>query len=223
MASAPGQGTGIYALMSSIRLPLTGPGWNLISYPIRTTQTVMQALLSISGYYTTVYGYEADDLDDPWKVYDVTAPEWVNDLATLEFGKGYWINVSQAISLYLSNATALIPANIALASPPDTFYGQVLGNATFTPVAGMTVEAHIRGAMCGRGITRLWEGQIVYVVDVHANDGILSNCGNPGDTVTFFVAGRSMAPTAAWDNTQLNEVTLTPAFPVYLPLVLRAK
>ena len=115
------------------------------------------------------------------------------------------------------------PENVALASPPDTFYGQVIGDATFTPIAGMTVEARIKGAVCGHSTTRLWEGQIVYVVDVFANDGILSNCGNLGDTVTFFVAGQPMAPTAIWDNAQLNEVTLTPASLVYLPLILKAK
>ncbi|MBN2003389.1 MAG: hypothetical protein JXA21_08545, partial [Anaerolineae bacterium] len=126
---------------------------------------------------------------------------------------------------FLSNATALTlaPEAIALASPPDTFYGRVTGNATFTPAAGMPVEARIRGAVCGHDLTRAWEGEVVYVVDVHANDGILSNCGNPGDMVVFYVAGRPMVPTAVWDNMQLNELTLAPAFPVYLPLVLRAK
>ncbi|MBN2389765.1 MAG: hypothetical protein JXR84_03515 [Anaerolineae bacterium] len=227
MASAPSQGTGIYALMAGVQTVLSGPGWNLMAYSVRGAQPVTQALLSISGYYTTVYGYEADDPDDPWKVYDVVAPEWVNDLTTLEFNHGYWINVSQTITLYLSNATALmasmLPEDSTLASPPDTFYGLLLGNTTFTPDVDMTVEARIKGTVCGRGITRAWEGQVVYVVDVFANDGVTSNCGNLGDTVMFFVAGQPMVPTAVWDNRQLNEITLKPAACVYLPLVLRVK
>jgi len=231
MASAHSQGPGIYALMASVRLALYGPGWNLFSYPLRYSQTVTQALLSISGYYTTVYGYEANDPTDPWKVYDVTVPEQfrplVNDLVQLEFAKGYWINVSDTITLYLSNPTILPAAlslqNIPPAAPPDTFYGWVLGDGTFTPSAGMTVEARIKGAVCGHSVTQAQDGQVVYVVDVHAYNGFTSQCGNLGDTITFFVDGQAMAPTAIWDNMQINQMTLRPTFHVYLPLVLREK
>jgi len=41
-----------------------------------------------------VYGYAAADEADPWKVYDINVPGWVNDLTALEYGQGYWINVA---------------------------------------------------------------------------------------------------------------------------------
>ena len=64
-----------------------------------TTRPVTDALISIVGFYTTVYSYRPADAQDPWKLYDVTVPDWVNDLRTLEFGRGYWINVSKPITL----------------------------------------------------------------------------------------------------------------------------
>jgi len=223
MASAPGQGTGIYALMASIRLPLTGPGWNLIAYPVRATQPVTQALLSISDYYTTVYGYEADDLDDPWKVYDVIAPEWVNDLATLAFGKGYWINVSQAISLYLSSGTmalepGLLQATIPL--PPATFYGALGASDTWTPTAGMLVTAWIDGTLCGQTNTREIDGYVVYAVNVFADD-YHTGCGASDKLVSFQADGHAMMPAVPWDDRQVWQVFLHPGWRIYLPLVLK--
>ncbi len=56
MASARVQGPGVYALMSSIEIPLYGPGWDIFGYPILETRPVTEALISISGFYTTVHG-----------------------------------------------------------------------------------------------------------------------------------------------------------------------
>ena len=92
--------------MASIEIPLSSPGWNSFAYPVQGTRAVTEALLSISGTYSTVYGYEAADADDPWKVYDVTAPAWVNDLETLAFGQAYWINISEPVTLYLKGSAA---------------------------------------------------------------------------------------------------------------------
>ncbi len=55
---------------------------------------ISEALQSINGHYATVYGYEATDTTVPWKVYDVSVPNWVNDLDQLRYEQGYWINVS---------------------------------------------------------------------------------------------------------------------------------
>ncbi|MBN1137194.1 MAG: hypothetical protein JXM73_11445, partial [Anaerolineae bacterium] len=108
------------------------------------------------------------------------------------------------------------------ASPPDTYYGPVQGNATFTPEIGMEVEARIGGVLCGQGVTRDYGGQIVYVVDVMADDGVAhAGCGQVGRRITFVVASWRMMPVGVWDNSQLDEVTLSPASAVYLPLVVR--
>ena len=44
----------------------------------RPTPRVVDALRSISGAYTTVYGYDSANPSDPWQVYDTRAPEWAN-------------------------------------------------------------------------------------------------------------------------------------------------
>ena len=225
LATAPSQGVGVYALMSSIQIPLETPGWNLFSYPA-PTRPVTQALLSISGYYTTVYGHEPTDTADPWKVYDVTVPPFVNDLTALEFNHAYWINISQAITLHVSggptpafNPTTLPP------SPPATFYGAVLSGPGFTPTPGMVVSAWINGVPCGQGQTLTFAAQVVYVVDVFAEDtpGGNSGCGAPGRTVTFRVGSQPMATTAPWDNSQVWNLPLIPDTQrrVYLPVIRR--
>jgi hypothetical protein len=234
VASAPIQGAGLYALMSSIEISLHGPGWNNFAYPVQGTRPVTEALLSISGYYTTVYGYDATDLDDPWKVwkvYDVTAPTWVNDLHTLEFGRGYWINVSEAITLLLKGAsdvtfqqvqdvTLTTASNIP--SPPATCYGEVLDGPGFEATIGLPVTAWIDGNLCGRSWTREVGDQIVHTVSVFAEAPAgRVGCGMLGRTVTFKVGSQTMRPTAVWDNSGVWKLALGSGFRVYLPLVIK--
>jgi hypothetical protein len=231
LASAPSQGEGVYALMASVKIPLYGPGWNLFAYSVHATQPVSAALLSIQGYYTTVYGYEPTDTTDPWKVYDTSVPTYVNDLETLEFGKGYWINVSQAITLHLASSVFPMAADeldtVTMPLPPATFYGVVLPGPGFAPAPGMEVTAWINGHLCGQAETMAVGEQVVYAVNVLAegddeNDrGTAAGCGAPGREVTFVVDSQLMVPRSAWDISQLWEVTLQPGWPVYLPLVVK--
>ena len=233
LASAPSQGEGVYALMASVKIPLYGPGWNLFAYSVHATQPVSQALLSIQGYYTTVYGYEPTDATDPWKVYDTSVTTYVNDLEVLEFGNGYWINASQAITLHLASGVSPMAADdlnldaVTLPLPPDTFYGAVLAGSGFAPTSGMTVTAWIDGHLCGRAETMAVGGQVVYAVNVLAEGdgeddrGTAAGCGAPGREVTFVVGSRLMVPRIAWDISRLWEVTLQPGWPVYLPLIVR--
>jgi hypothetical protein len=226
LATAPSQGVGVYALMASVQVPLYAPGWNLFAYPLLQSQAVTQALASINGYYSHVYGYYAEDTADPWKLYWVNAPitlPVVNDLLTLDFGRGYWISTTQAITIYLNpTPSALAPeTTLALpASPPDTFFGAVMGDVDFTPVAGQIVQAYVSGALCGQGQTQALNGQVVYVIDVLAKDGAHPDCGQMGRWVTFTVDGRRMNA-ALWDNALPTELTLAPAKMVYLPVVRR--
>ena len=170
LASAAVQGPGVYALMSALEIPLYGPGWNLFAYPVQGTRPVTEALISVSGYYTTVYGYEPTDTADPWRIYDVTVPDWVNDLHELQFGRGYWINTTQAITLRLRGASAAQTAQaIDMTGPPATFYGAVLPGPGFTPAAGMRVKARVGDAVCGQAVTKNIGGQIVYTVKVSAD------------------------------------------------------
>jgi hypothetical protein len=77
-------------------------GWNLIGYPAARPRPVKDVLASISGKYTLVYGYDGNDLADPWEKYD-PAYSVGNDLTMLQPGRAYWINMKDP-------ATLVIPA-----------------------------------------------------------------------------------------------------------------
>jgi hypothetical protein len=87
---------------STTNIPLC-VGQNLISYTGNQAKPVTDALSSISGKYEKIYGYQANDTSDPWKIYDPSAPPYVNDLTTIEPGFGYWINVNENCTLIVNN------------------------------------------------------------------------------------------------------------------------
>jgi len=217
-ASARLRGSGLYALLTSFRVPLYAPGWNLFSYPVRSSQPVAEALVSVSGVYSTVYGFEATDATDPWKVYDVSAPDYVNDLAELEFGHGYWISVTQAISIHFGSALDVGGAWAASHFPPQvpaTYYGEVRGGAPGEPV-----QAWVGDSLCGQGHTLQVDGTVVYTINVMAATGASAGCGEPGRRITFRVGSQRMSPTVAWNDSRLWHVPLSPssAYQLYLPL-----
>jgi hypothetical protein len=218
LVSAYSQGPGVYALMASAQIPLTQIGWNLISYPFHDPQSPASALASILGSYTLVYGYDAEDAPDPWKVYapDPGVPGWVNDLEWMEFGHGYWVQATQVITIYMSAPTMLEAPAVPL--PPATFYGTVQEGMNFAPVAGQTVLARIGSQVCGQGVTRLEGGQVVYVVKV-AGEGEVSGCGVTGRPVSFEVGGKRMSTVGEWDNSRLWLLNLDPTHRLFLPLV----
>jgi hypothetical protein len=213
-------GPGLFALMTSVDLQLSGPGWNLIAYPVRGKQPVADALVSIAGAYSIVYGYEPGDAPDPWRVFAPGAPPWVSDLQSLEFGKGYWINATEAITLYLpinlQRAATAEGSSPSLPSPPATYYG-------FAPAAGLTVQARVNGALCGQAQTvdRTINGQpratfVIKVRGARADAG----CGAPGARVHVSVLDGSRelaAYTAPWDNTVVRQLAQERLF-LYLPL-----
>jgi hypothetical protein len=226
LATAPSQGEGIYALMATIEIPLYGPGWNLIGYPVREARPVADALQSIEGAYLLVQGYEPADGWTPWRTFNPIAPDWFNDLETLEFGHGYWIWVREDITLYLSGAQAEATAASVphLPPPPASYYGPLLSSATFDPAPGMTVTALVGGQPCGQAQALEIDGQAVYAVDV-ADERQQAGCGAPGKQVTFRVGPNDMDTAVAWDSTWVDELALNPAAEggqrLYLPLVLR--
>ncbi len=208
-ASAQCVGSGLYALMSSLEIPIPSVGWNLISYPVQETREVTDALKSIEGYYGLVYGYDAADTGDPWKVYKPNSvPPWVNDLHTMEFGHGYWISVTEPITWMLEGGSdTRAPQSANLMGPPATYYGVVSSTAPFVPVAGMTVSAYVDGALCGRGETLSVGGDIVYSVNVGYTP-VGGMCGVSGQVVTFQVESVMMSATAEWNNHDVWQVPL---------------
>ena len=204
VAVAPTQGAGLYALLSSIEIPLYGPGWNPIIYPAQGSKLVAEALASINDSYGIVYGTVLTETADPWKVYAVNVPMWVNDLATLDFGKTYWISVTQAITLQVTGNGAARPSNVEnLPSPPMTVYG--------TAAVSGTVTAWINGVQCGQGQTQMDNGQIVYTLNIQPDaPGGKLGCGAAGRSVTFKVGSQTMRTTIGWDIDRVRNAPLTP-------------
>lgn len=206
-------------------IPLYGPGWNMFGYPLATAQPVPDALASIDGYYQTVYGYEADDAVDPWKVYDVDVPSWVNDLDELVFGHGYWITVTQDLTLNFGATVAglAFQAGPAMPAPPATYYGLVQPGPGTTPAPGLPVEAWVGDSLCGQGETLILDEGIGYTVNVAAEDASMPGCGVSGRAVAFRIAGQEMAPVPGWNNNRVWEVDLAlrARWRLHLPLVAR--
>ncbi|MCX6032111.1 MAG: VCBS repeat-containing protein [Chloroflexi bacterium] len=224
-ASAPLPGPGVYALLVSAEMPLPRPGWNDFGYTLQETQPVTVALRSIAGYYTTVYSYDSTGPNgDYWKMYSVGVPDWVNDLRQLEYGHAYWIQVTTAITLCLSEGSDATAAGfVSLPDPPATYYGSVAAGRDFAPAAGMPVRAYVNGRLCGRGETQRVDGQIVYVVDVDAGGGGTGGCGASGSRVEFEVGAQHMDANAPWDNDHVHRLVLGPASSQrlhYLPMIL---
>ncbi|MCP4537492.1 MAG: hypothetical protein GY832_10130 [Chloroflexi bacterium] len=210
--SALSRGAGLYALMSSLEIPMPVAGWNMIAYPVQETRTVTDVLKSIEGYYGLVYGYDPADAGAPWKVYKPNSvPPWVNDLHEMEFGKGYWISATQPITWEVKGGSdARAPQSANNMGPPATYYGVVSPSATFVPVAGMTVSVYVEGKLCGRGETLSVGGDIVYSVKVGYTPAG-GACGDLGQIVTFRVGSTMMSTTAEWNNNDVWELPLSPA------------
>jgi hypothetical protein len=106
--------------------------------------------------------------------------------------------------------------------PPATYYGVVEGNDTFTPTADMPVVARVDGQVCSEGRTQEVDGQVIYVVDVPAEEpGYAAGCGALGRSITFEVGEQQLSTTVPWNNEQPQELTLQNQTQLYLPLVSR--
>ncbi len=68
-------------------------GWNLVSFPKMSPQSVAESLDSIID--TVILVYADDKGSTGWKKYNPSAPPWANKLSTFYPGEGYWIKVSE--------------------------------------------------------------------------------------------------------------------------------
>jgi len=76
-------------------------GWNMISLPLMPKDTdVLDLLSSVEDNWNSVWAYECGK----WEHYDRAGPNFLNDLSTLEPGKGYWINMGFNDTLSVSGS-----------------------------------------------------------------------------------------------------------------------
>ncbi len=81
-------------------IPLS-PGWNLVSFRSLPADTSIAAVLnSMAGHYSLVYAW--DGQTQRWHKFDVNAPPYANDLASLSPLQGFWINVTSPGTLSIS-------------------------------------------------------------------------------------------------------------------------
>ena len=218
-----GQASNVLLFDYEINIALNS-GWNLVGFPLLDSQPITEALASIDGFYTTVYGYDAFDSADPWKMYDATVPSnyhaLVNDLTEMEFGSGYWIYATMPVTWVLTSPDNRAPEQtLTMLPPPATYYGLVQGGGSFTPMPGQIVEAFVGGTLCGQGQTvAMPDSSTAYVVHVSADGDGSPNCGTTGQSVTFTVADEMMMPSALWNDTQANELLLMPGVPTAVSL-----
>ena len=86
----------------TVTVPLEA-GWNLMSLSLEPGQPVPEdALADIAGEYNLVWGYEACDTADQWKLYNPSAPPYVNDLQAMNGQRGYWLDNATAGSVQVS-------------------------------------------------------------------------------------------------------------------------
>ena len=78
---------------SDIPLYSNGGGWNLVGYPANISRDLPGALQDhgVGTDFSMVYAYDANDSSDPWKLFDLGAPPFSNDLTAMSPGLGYWI------------------------------------------------------------------------------------------------------------------------------------
>lgn len=117
-------------------------GWNLIGMPTEQARPVRNALFSIDGKYSLVFGYDPTDAADPWEIYDVAAPEWANDLQFMQPGQGYWVLATEDAMLTISNegeppiAEIITPADSPVEIAAMTGITDVIGTAVSDMLAG---------------------------------------------------------------------------------------
>ena len=118
----------------STTIPLC-EGWNLIGMPTKQPRPIQNALFSINGKYSRVFGYNPTNTTDTWLIYDVTAPEWANDLQTMYPGQGYWILANEPVTLTIFNqgqppvATLISPQEDNPEIIPISYITDVIGTA----------------------------------------------------------------------------------------------
>jgi len=220
LAAAKMDGSGIYALMATVQLPTFSLGWNNFGYPLAESRPITQALASIDGKYSSVYHF--DPVGSPqWALYDTTvrAPfaTLVNDLTTLEFGQAYWLYATES-------ATGYLPVDgrqaTSFALPPLTLYGEIGPQGTFSPTAGMAIEARINGTVCGTGTVVALPDRLAYKVQVSAETpfGTPNNCGADGRSVSLHADGQTLASNIAWELEQAQEINLANTIPTAVAL-----
>ncbi len=76
-------------------------GWNLVGFPSAASLTLDNSHVPTNS--SLLFAYHVADTSDPWKLYDIAAGSYANDLKSLTPGWGYWVFVSEDGTWSISN------------------------------------------------------------------------------------------------------------------------
>ncbi|MEM7127255.1 MAG: RHS repeat-associated core domain-containing protein [Chloroflexota bacterium] len=135
------------------------PGWNLVGYPVDQSLPVAGALQSIDGRYATLFAFDPSIPEEPWDAFDLTAPDWVDDLQMMVPGRGYWIFATeatdltyslpgQALSLQLTN-----PSEGTTITEPITVTGLIESDSQATWTLEYRLQGEVEWVPFGTGDT----------------------------------------------------------------------
>ncbi|NJL32665.1 MAG: hypothetical protein HC893_00925 [Chloroflexaceae bacterium] len=90
--------SGNYPAHSDIML---APGWNLVGFPVNSARSLENVLQPIEGQYNLVRTY--DHITDNWMLYSMTGPSFGNTISHIQPGVAYWIYITEATTLTITN------------------------------------------------------------------------------------------------------------------------
>ncbi|MCK4758014.1 MAG: DUF11 domain-containing protein, partial [Thermoplasmata archaeon] len=140
-------------------------GWNLISFPLLPVDTSITQLFSqIDGYWEEARYYDASDMDDHWKTYNVNYPG-TQDLLNVDNTMAIWVKVNSPVGLK-APGTVQEHTNINLHAGWN-FVGYPSCKAGYT-VADLKMDT-------GADIVEAFNSSALYSTSVLADDYVLEN------------------------------------------------
>lgn len=96
-------------------------GWNMISFMSSKSMYVEEAMAPIWNEFVSVWQYISSK--STWSKYVKDGPSFLNDLAQMEPGGAYWVDVSQNCMWNYGNV--LQAPNLTIRMPPFIIYGEL--------------------------------------------------------------------------------------------------
>jgi len=94
--TVPNNPPGTYVV--KVRSSTAGAAYGSASFTVGGPATVTDALATITGRYSVVWGY--DSKAQAWLKYDPTAPSYANTLSALKPGDSYWIVATERVTFF---------------------------------------------------------------------------------------------------------------------------
>jgi hypothetical protein len=158
----------VIIILDGLDLPIPlKKGWNLISIPMNlSTTNLVDVLAPISGKYSAVQWYDANDPSDFWKHHHIEKPPATNDLTDIDRLMGIWILMDSDAVLPL---TGFIPLPLTTSIELKTGWNLVgypsittrtAGNETgdaFESIAGFVDMVQYYDASDGADPWKAWD------------------------------------------------------------------